>query len=161
MERDLHTLSIGHEIWANTMRDRITALLVAKQDEPSVALSKLLEDQGLKPCLVRSVSQAGAVLRQRSLPAAVFSATTLDDGTWADIVFLAAKASKPVPVIVVSRDANIKLYISALENGAADFIVPPFSVPEIAYVLRCAMAGGGKPVGRYRGTAAAQARSGD
>ena len=143
------------------MRHKIRALLVAEQDEPSATLSKLLEDQGLRPCLVRSVSEARAVLQQRSLPAAVFSATTLDDGTWADIVFQAAKASKPVPVIVVSRDANIKLHISALENGAADFIIPPFSVPEIAHVLRCAMASGGKPAGRCRPTAAAQARFGD
>jgi len=157
MERNLRNLLVGKWIGAETMKDTITALLVSEQDEPIVALSKVLEEQGLKTRLVRNVSEASGVLQGKSLPVAVFSATALDDGTWADIAFLAAKASKAVPVIVVSQDVNIKLYKSALENGAADFIVPPFSVPEIAHVLRCATAGGAKTAGRYvtvRGAAA-------
>ena len=120
------------------MTDTITALLVSEQDEPCEALHKLLEDQGFKTHQVQRVSEARGYLEQSPLPAAVFSATALDDGTWADVVFWAARASNPVPVIVVSRNENIKLHISALENGAADFIVPPFGAPEIAHVMRCA-----------------------
>jgi FixJ family two-component response regulator len=76
------------------------------------------------------------------LPAAVFSDAVLADGTWADVLFSAAQARKPLPVIVVSRITDIRLYIRALENGAADFIVPPFGVPEITDVLRCVTGNG-------------------
>lgn len=131
------------------MIDATTALLVFEQDEPLVALREVLESQGLQTRLVRSVSEVKGVLQQRSLPVAVFSATALDDGTWADVLFLAAKAAKPVPVIVVSRNENIKLHITALEKGAADFIVPPFGEPEIAYVLRCATGSEARSAGRH------------
>ncbi|MCL5670717.1 MAG: hypothetical protein M1423_05390 [Acidobacteria bacterium] len=86
--------------------------------------------------------------------AAVFADAELADGTWADVLALAATAQGPVPVAVVSRYADTKLYLQALEKGAADFIVPPFGVYEVAHVLRCAISrrsknrnASGKPVG--------------
>jgi len=131
------------------MKDTAPVLLVSEQDEVAQALRKVLEAQGVKTQLVRNIAQANAILEQDALPAAVFSDAVLTDGTWADVVFLAAQARMPVPVIVVSRINDMRLYIRALENGAADFIVPPFAPPEIAHVLRCATGNGEKTAGHH------------
>ena len=47
---------------------------------------------------------------------------------------------RAIPVIVVSRFVDIDLYLKALESGASDFIVPPFSAADVAYVVRTAIA---------------------
>ncbi len=49
-------------------------------------------------------------------------------------------ATLPVNVIVVSRLADVRLYVDALQNGAFDFISPPFEARELSYVLRTASA---------------------
>ncbi|HUZ47610.1 MAG TPA: response regulator [Terriglobia bacterium] len=136
------------------MNDNGTTLLVLKQDERSKALQNLLAGQGVETELVGSVQQARRTLEHGTFYAAIFADTELADGTWADVLALATTVHGPVPVIVVSRFADTKLYIHALERGAADFIVPPFGVHEVAHVLRCAISrwskdskAGGKLVG--------------
>ena len=126
------------------MNDNLTTLLVLNQDERSKVLQNLLADQGIETELVESVQQAKRTLEQGMLYAAVFTDAELADGTWADVLALADTAQGPVPVIVVSRYADTKLYLHALEKGAADFTVPPFGVHEVAHVLRCAISRGSK-----------------
>ena len=71
-------------------------------------------------------------------PELVFTDTQLPDGTWSDVVRLAEGARAPVNVIVVSRLVDIPLYVRAIEQGAFDFITPPFESADLAYVIRCA-----------------------
>jgi FixJ family two-component response regulator len=55
------------------------------------------------------------------------------------VVDLAARASRPVSVIVVSPVADIPLYIDVMERKAFDFITYSFTTPEINHILRCAV----------------------
>ena len=38
-------------------------------------------------------------------------------------------------VIVVARVVDMRLYIAALEGGASDFLVPPFTRSDLTYVV--------------------------
>ena len=51
---------------------------------------------------------------------------------------LAEKASVPTNVIVVGRYKDIDLYLSTMDCGAFDFILPPFEADPIAHVVRAA-----------------------
>jgi DNA-binding NtrC family response regulator len=79
------------------------------------------------------------VLREADPPHLVFTEALLPDGNWVDVIKLALEALKPVKVIVVSRLADIKLYVDTMVGGAFDFIVPPMTSDELAHVLACAM----------------------
>lgn len=45
---------------------------------------------------------------------------------------------RAIPVIVVSGVLDIELYLTVLESGATDFIVPPFPAGDLAYVVHTA-----------------------
>jgi FixJ family two-component response regulator len=44
-----------------------------------------------------------------------------------------------VNVIVVARFLDIQLYFETMEQGACDFVMPPFRAPEIHHVVVCAL----------------------
>jgi FixJ family two-component response regulator len=65
--------------------------------------------------------------------------TTLADGTWVDVLRLANRSGRAVPIVVVSRLVDIEFYIKTLESGAADFIVPPISSCDLIHVVKAAI----------------------
>jgi FixJ family two-component response regulator len=42
-------------------------------------------------------------------------------------------------VVVVSGLVDVGLYLETLDQGAYDFLTPPFEVREVAHIVRCAM----------------------
>ena len=94
-----------------------------------------LNDLGIRTQRVHTCSEAGAALREPSSSRLILTATTLADGTWTDVLILASVPGKAIPVIVVSPVVDIDLYLRTLESGASDFIVPPFSAADLAYVV--------------------------
>jgi DNA-binding NtrC family response regulator len=120
------------------MKNRISALLVHQQAEPLRALDQALTSQSIQTTRARSCREAGLFLNGANPPHLVFTDTTLPDGSWAEVIALAAKATIPVNVIVVGRGVDTRFYVEAIEAGAYDFVVPPFAAPELAYVVQCA-----------------------
>jgi len=51
---------------------------------------------------------------------------------------MAEMASSPVDVIVVGAKEDIRLYLSALEGGAFDFVLPPFEHQALEFVVESA-----------------------
>ncbi len=51
---------------------------------------------------------------------------------------MAAQAAKAVNVIVVSRLADMRVYLDTIDKGARDFVAPPFVASDLAYVMRSA-----------------------
>jgi len=49
-----------------------------------------------------------------------------------------ARHRSPRAVIVVNRWDDIRQYLAALEEGAFDFIAPPFLASDVSWVLRSA-----------------------
>jgi len=119
------------------MRQESSVLMVCGGGELHLALRKVLNEAGMQVRLVQSCAEVQRTLEEFSVPAALFSDTSLPDGTWADILALATQGARQVPVIVVSRVVDINLYINVLEKGASDFIVPPFYCQDILHVLKC------------------------
>ena len=42
-------------------------------------------------------------------------------------------------VIVVARVVDTRFYVEAIETGAFDFLAPPFTATDLAYVVRSAL----------------------
>jgi DNA-binding NtrC family response regulator len=114
------------------MQTKLRALLVHDQEEPWTGLTPLLEWQGIATSRVRNCAEAEFALGSSEPHLLVLTEPVLPDGTWAEILDLAGRMPSPVPVVVVSRHVDVDLYLDVLEKGAWDFIVPPFSLSDLA-----------------------------
>lgn len=123
------------------MREGSGVLMVCGGEGSNLSLRKVLNDAGIHVRIARSCAEARLALGDLNVAQVLFSDTTLPDGTWTDVVSLAAEQKRRVPVVVVSRVVDINLYITALEKGAYDFIVPPFYHQDVLHVLKCAAVG--------------------
>jgi DNA-binding NtrC family response regulator len=116
---------------------QISALLLPDLTGPLRELKAALERQSVRTHVVGSCREAWRLLKGPSPPLLIFTESRLPDGTWSDLVRLAAQAPTPVSVIVVSRLVDVPFYLDALECGAFDFIVPPYQPAELAHIVHC------------------------
>jgi DNA-binding NtrC family response regulator len=121
------------------MTERITALLVHHNSETLAILKGALERQGMHTIHAESRAQAKRMLGGLNPAPLVFTEAQLPDGTWADVLAVAEKATQPVNVIVVARVVDTRFYVEAIETGAFDFLAPPFVATDLAYVVRSAL----------------------
>lgn len=117
------------------MAQQIKALLVSSSANDLMALKHILQ-QLVKVTEAGSCAEARRYLSAPDPPHLVFTDTALADGTWLEVLKLAREAAKPVNVIVIARQAEVGLYIEAMETGAFDFITFNSSVPDLAHVVR-------------------------
>jgi DNA-binding NtrC family response regulator len=120
------------------MRGKVTALLIFHQTKPCDDVEAALEKLAVPTGRAQTLAEACHVLSRGNPPLLVFTESELPDGSWADVVSFSARASLPVSVIVVGQEIDTKLYASAIEVGAFDFIAPPFDALDLAHVVRCA-----------------------
>ncbi len=113
-------------------------LLLYSNPEPFLRLEALLRNQSVPTVRASSCQEARTLLAQSGTPRIVLTDTTLKDGTWRDTLRLAGEVSPPRAVIVVNRWDDIRLQLAALEEGALDFIAPPFVASNVGWVLRTA-----------------------
>jgi DNA-binding NtrC family response regulator len=102
-------------------------------------LKRALEEQWVETHSAKSCHEANLILSGQQPPHLVLVAPRLPDGSWQDIVFMATTAPAPVNVIVVSEVVDIAFYLEAIHVGAFDFIVPPLSGGEFAYLVNSAI----------------------
>ncbi len=121
------------------MKEAASALFVHHESESFGGLEKALEGQFVKAYYASNCREASRLLENSNPPHVIFTDTTLPDGTWADVVGLAAKAAMPVNVIVVARLVDMRLYADVIQRGAFDFLAPPFVPSDLAHVVRCAL----------------------
>ena len=119
------------------MSDQFYALLVHDRPAPLESLKSALKQLSIQTYSVQSCEEAKRLLPQTQ-PHVVFTDTALPDGSWTDVVDMAENANSPVNVIVVGANKDIKLYISALERGAFDFVLPPFELQALDFVVQSA-----------------------
>ena len=115
------------------------ALLVHDPGNSLDGLEQGLRNQGMETQKVHHCSEASLVLDGPREPELVFTGPTLADGTWADVLNLAHRNHRGIPVIVVSRVVDINLYLETMDGGACDFIVPPVSTADLAHVVKAAL----------------------
>ena len=117
------------------------AVLVCQNDGVFGDLRRVLEVLGLEAVRVHGCKELQSRLEDVGV-LAVFTETTLVDGRYSDVCRIASQPATSLPVIVVSPFVDIDLYLDSMENGASDFIVPPFLSTEVAYVLMTALSDG-------------------
>jgi|SRR5271169_3930130 len=121
------------------MTEEIQALLVLSSEVPVVALIEALENQYLRIDRAQTCKEAGWRLASSDPPHLVFTDPELVDGSWTDVMDLAARAVLPVGVIVVSPRADVRLYVDIIERRAFDLITHSFSVQELSPIVRSAV----------------------
>jgi DNA-binding NtrC family response regulator len=117
------------------MKETIAALLVHDRAGHLFPLKQVLEAQRVKIIEARTCEEAAHEIAKANPPHLIFTDTAVPDGTCFDVLELAAKAPRPVNVIVASRTANGRLYLDAMEHGAFDFITATSLISELAYIL--------------------------
>lgn len=121
------------------MGEKIKALAVHDQGESVRPLAKVLDELGIE---VQHASGCREVSQHFTLPnpaEVIITTTALRDGRWEDVVHLAQRSERFLPVIVVSRVVDLQLYLEALGQGAFDFIAPAFLASEFSRIVRSAM----------------------
>lgn len=118
-------------------RKKFFALLVSDGNGSLESLRALLKSQGVEVWASSNCAEAARLLEQTH-PELIFTATRHGDGTWREVILLAEKAPVPTNVVVVGKSQDVRLYLSAMDYGAFDFILPPFEPEPIAHVVRVA-----------------------
>jgi len=111
-------------------------LLVHRDDGVFDELRQTLQSLGLEAFRVSSCKEVQSRLNGVGDFLTVFTEGRLPDGEYRDVCRIASRPVMPLPVIVVS------LYLDSMENGASDFIVPPFLCTDIAHVVMTAISDG-------------------
>lgn len=119
------------------MTDQFFALLLHDQPEHLEPLKAALKQLKVETCCVRTLEEAKRLISQTH-PHLVFTDTFLSDGSWVDVINLAEESATPLNVIVVSSCKDVKLYLSAIQRGAFDFVLPPFEQQSLYYVVQSA-----------------------
>lgn len=119
------------------MEQRIFALLVHDKPFPIESLRQALRDLRVDTYSVHSCKEARDLISQTH-PHLVFTDASLSDGSWVDVLNLAEQADAPLDVIVVGSTVNTKFYLSAIERGAFDFVLPPFELGGLGHIVRTA-----------------------
>ena len=120
------------------MQGEVTALLIFYQTKPYRDMEAALQKLAVTTKRAQSLAEASYVLSNVNPPLLAFTESKLPDGNWTDVLSLSERAASPVSVIVVGQETDTKLYASAIEVGASDFVAPPFHTLDLAHVVRCA-----------------------
>lgn len=118
------------------MQKAYTVLLVSDDDEILRALRQAMEQLGIESNIASTCVAARIALERKRSPELVFTDVILSDGSWMDVIRLAAKAEPPLPVIVCARTVDYKLYVAVKRGGAADLLLPPISVAAVSAAVR-------------------------
>jgi DNA-binding NtrC family response regulator len=115
--------------------NRFFALVIHDRPFPFETLKSALKVLNIEVSSVSDIERAKRLIPQTE-PYIVFTDTTLPDGSWMDVLEMADQTGVPTRVIVVSPQKDIKLYWSAFEKGAYDFILPPFELEWLDLIVQ-------------------------
>jgi DNA-binding NtrC family response regulator len=119
------------------MTDRLSVLLVHDRPSRFESLRQVLKDLSAETHTVSTCKEAAALI-SRCKPHAVFTQSSLADGSWLTIQNMAEDAKVPLSVVVISDVTDTNKYLSAMEGGAFDFVAAPFEHEPVKFVLRSA-----------------------
>ena len=117
------------------MVGRIVALVVQNGKSYFETLRRALQRENINVVRAADAQEAKAFIRSAEPPEIVFTDTEFPDGTWEEILRTSQEARRPLQVIVVSPYVDMNLYMEAMQQGAFDFIVPPVSDSDLAYIV--------------------------
>lgn len=119
------------------MAERLFALLIHNGAKPFEALRRMLSDLSVETCTVATCQEAADLISRRR-PDVIFTERAMTQGSWKSILNLAPQAEFPLSVIVVAAHVDMPFYLSVMERGAFDFVVPPFERAPLDFVVKTA-----------------------
>jgi DNA-binding NtrC family response regulator len=119
------------------MNDHLLAVLVHTHREPFAALRRALNDLSVETYSASSCKEAQEFIAN-CRPQLVFAESSVADGSWLSIRNMAEAEDVPLNVIVVGHIPDTKHYISVMERGAFDFVVPPFEHEPLSFLIKSA-----------------------
>jgi DNA-binding NtrC family response regulator len=121
------------------MAQRLQALLVYSDANPLESLNLALQKLQVDTRRAETCQEARRLIKQaKKSPDIIFSDATLPDGSWKQLLNVGGGLHVRPKVIVVARTEDPKFYIEAMEEGAFDFMLPPFESAGLAHVIGCA-----------------------
>lgn len=119
------------------MTNNLIALMVHTHRKPFDVLRWKLENMSIETISTSTCREARELIAQVK-PHLLFTECALEDGSWASVMEIAQNEEVPLNVIVVGSAPDTKTYLSVMERGAFDFIVPPFEREPLNFVVKCA-----------------------
>ena len=117
-------------------QENITLLTVNSASEDRHALESILDSNGWTIQGAKSIREATRLLKDR--PSLILCERNLPDGSWKDIFREAQRLDNPAPFVVVSRNADERLWAEVLNLGGFDVLLKPFIHNEVQRVMNMA-----------------------
>ena len=119
------------------MNRSLFALLIHDPSEHFESLKTTLKQLSIHTYSLSTCRQAEKLLSQCK-PDPIFTESRVQDGSWLSIQNLADASGVPVSVVVVGSHPDTRLYMSVMELGAFDFVVPPFECESLEFIVQSA-----------------------
>ena len=116
--------------------ENITLLAVSSEEEDRRSLESILDPNGWTIQGAQSIREATQLIVEK--PGLILCEKDLPDGSWKDILRMAAKLDSQPPVVVVSRSADQRFWAEVLNLGGYDLLLKPLQGNEVSRVLSMA-----------------------
>jgi DNA-binding NtrC family response regulator len=116
--------------------ENITLLTVNSNAEDRLSLKRILGSNGWTIQGAESIREATPLLKAR--PSLILCEKDLPDGNWKDIFREAQRLDNSAPFVVVSRNADQRLWAEVLNLGGFDVLLKPFVWSEVKRVMSMA-----------------------
>ena len=113
-------------------------LLLVQPPHRRPELLRLLDGKSLHISLASDLREARIKLAEETFDLLLADAE-LPDGTWRDLLQLNLRLPQPCEMIVCSACGDEELWAEALQRGAYDLLVEPFSRQEVYRIIRSAL----------------------
>ena len=110
-------------------------LLLEDDEETAETLAKGLTQEGHEVALARDVRSALALFAEPRFDAAVLD-LMVPGGSGYDVLDVLRKSEPRVPVLLLTARSAVEDRVMGLDRGADDYLVKPFSFPELAARVR-------------------------
>lgn len=114
-------------------------LIVFRSDEHRVSLLKAVADAGMVPLLCETLDEAREAMASENIKA-VICEDLLPTTVLNEILKQTQNRTKPLPMILTSRTGEWDEFLTALRQGAFDYLVLPPRRDEVKRVLGLALA---------------------
>jgi len=112
------------------LTERITLLAVDPDKEDCQSLPAILSSDIWRILGASSLREATTLMHE-SVPDLILCERDLPDGSWKDVFREAEGQNSHPPVVVVSRNADERLWAEVLNLGAYDVLLKPFDLDEV------------------------------
>jgi DNA-binding response OmpR family regulator len=117
--------------------ENITLLAINLNREDRLSLERILDRDHWTVQGAQSLREATTLLQRH--PSLILCEKDLPDGSWKDVFREACGLDCPPPLVVVSRQADERLWAEVLNFGGYDVLPEPFEHSEVRRVMGMAL----------------------